>query len=106
MAPPVTEARLLEEILALAARRGVYAVHVPDSRRVRGEPGFPDLFLAGPMAAAAWELKTVGGNLSRHQLRWKYRLEAAGIRYCMIRPADLSNGLVDFEMASLITQPR
>ena len=99
----MTEAELRETVLDRAARAGIYAHAIPDSRRVLGRPGFPDLLLASPKGIRFWELKTTGGNLSRDEQLWKYMLQAAGAAWAVRRPADLGSGQIDFELAELIT---
>lgn len=97
----MTENELLEQLLERARQRGIYARHVPDSRRVLGMRGFPDLVLAGPKGFLVAELKSEGGQLARDQTRWRYRLQANAIAWKLWRPGDLDNGLIGFELDSI-----
>jgi hypothetical protein len=99
----VTEAELRAVVLDRAAAAGIYAHAIPDSRRVLGRPGFPDVLLATPKGIRFWELKTDGGQLSRAETQWKWMLQGAGAAWALRRPADLASGQVDFELAELLT---
>jgi hypothetical protein len=99
----MNEHQLLEEILARAAGHDVFAHAIPDSRRVLGMPGFPDVYLVGLYGIQHWELKSEGGQLSREQRLWKYRLQANSAIHRVRRPADLDSGQIDFELAELVT---
>lgn len=83
----MTEDELLSAVTGCAAGLGVSAFHVPDSRRVVTGRGFPDLVLVGRRCLFA-ELKSADGELSPDQVRWKYKLIAAGQRWVLWRPAD------------------
>lgn len=96
----MTHDELLEAVLQRAAKLEIYALHVPDSRRVRGTPGAPDLFLAGPRGVMWCELKVGNDQLSRNQQRWRYRLQAGGQFWGLYRPEHL--GLIDYELSKLI----
>jgi hypothetical protein len=99
----MTEAQLRELVLDQAARAGIYAHAIPDSRRVLGRPGFPDVLLASPKGIRFWELKTDGGDLSKLERQWKWMLQAAGASWAVRRPADLASGLIGFDLAELQT---
>ena len=84
----MTEAELLERVLAEADRRGIYVLHIPDSRRVMGVAGFPDLLLAGPCGILFRELKSLHGPVSPAQRRWLAALRASGQDARVWRPGD------------------
>lgn len=86
------EADFLRAILDLAHQLGWLAAHHPDSRRLVGDAGLPDLVLAKPGHDPwLWELKTDAGRVSRKQRDWVY---AIGPRALVVRPKDLRSGMV------------
>lgn len=94
----MTEADLLAEVTAMAAERGILALHVPDKlvRSMRPNwAGFPDLLLIG--CDVLWaELKADGraGQLRPSQRIFAYRLAAAGQAFAAWSPADLRAGRI------------
>jgi hypothetical protein len=98
--PHETHDEFLEWALQRAAKLDLFALHVPDSRRVRGTPGAPDLFVVGPRGAVWAELKVGNDRPSRNQNRWGYRLKAAGQFHGVYWPEH--KGLIDYEFSKLI----
>jgi hypothetical protein len=90
----MTEAELEREVLALAAKRELRVLSIPDSRRLITGTGYPDLTIAGRRGVLWRELKTEGGQLSADQRRWKYQLLASGQNWGVWRPRDLAAGEV------------
>ena len=76
----MTEAELINLVIDFAHQRqpAIYVLHFPDSRRIQGDPGLPDLLLLGEYQLIWRELKCDGTELRRHQRAWRWRLTSAG----------------------------
>ena len=84
------ESEVLEAVIDAAVIGGWLVCHHPDSRRMLGHPGFPDLVLAHPTRGLIFvEAKTRAGRLRAGQLRWRSVLEGAGADVRTVRPGDL-----------------
>jgi hypothetical protein len=90
-----------QEIVAKAVALKLPLLELPDSRRLIHGHGWPDLTIIGPRELAFFEVKSEGEKLSREQAALKYRLEATGHYYRVLRPADLARGYVDAELGRL-----
>jgi hypothetical protein len=91
----MTEAELTEAIIALAEEElGLLAHWNPDSRRVRGRKGFPDLVIAGVGGVLFAEVKTGGGETSPDQDLWRWTLHEADQRHVIWRASDWEAGSV------------
>lgn len=97
----MTEAELLGQVVKLAERYRVYLAHWPDSRRMIGVPGYPDVTLAGTSGFMLAELKDQDGEVSPAQRRWKWQLQRCGIRWELWRPADLESGHIEETIKAL-----
>ena len=99
----ISEAALLDAVVAMAKttgwnvyhampsmnRRGAWATHF------RGHKGFPDLVLSHPVGdLVIVELKSEIGRLSDGQHRWLASFEAAGIETHVWRPAQWKDGTI------------
>lgn len=87
----MSEAELLEQVLALARLRGYLGYHT--HRSEHSEAGFPDLVLLKPSRLIFAELKTESGRLTREQRLWLAYLEAVAdhapnIEVYLWRPSD------------------
>jgi hypothetical protein len=98
------ETELQASVEKLADRYHVLYTHTPDSRRVHGLRGYPDITLCGLVVVFA-ELKGDGGTLSPGQVTWKYRLMATGAVWYGWWPADLANGEIERVMRILAPYP-
>ena len=96
----MTEAELLAAVLERCEQLGLAVLHIPDSRKLTHGKGWPDLFITGHLVLAA-ELKDANGRLSREQIRWRYRLQAAGVLFRVWRPADLESGAINFDLEGI-----
>ena len=96
----MTEAQLQAEVLELCGRYGLMALAIPDSRRLQHGKGWPDLVIAGHSLLFA-ELKDESGQLSAGQRRWKWKLQAAGLRWVLWRPCHLASGEIDSELRAI-----
>ena len=76
----MTEKELIKLIIDLAQQQqpAVYVLHFPDSRRIQGDPGLPDLLLLGEYRLIWRELKCDGTELRRDQRAWRWRRTSAG----------------------------
>jgi hypothetical protein len=97
----MTEAELLEEVLAICAENDVLAFHSTDSRRDIGK-GFPDLVCIGRRDILFVELKRFGGYRSPEQTTWGYRIIACGMRYALWTPLDLKRGTIESVIRGLV----
>ena len=87
MADAMTERELRLAIVTAASYNDWLWSYNPDSRRVQGDPGLPDLILARGGVTLAIELKTNAGRFRDGQRRWA---EAMGADlYAAVRADDL-----------------
>lgn len=90
---PITENELQNEVIKLLnARPELVWIHVPDSRKLQGTKGFPDLLIVGPHGILWRELKSRVGKLRSDQVRWKYLLQANRANYAIWTEWDLLSG--------------
>ena len=68
--PPQSEADFKKQVIDTAQALGWLVHSDPDSRQVKGNPGFPDLVLAKNGKVIFAELKRDKGRLSPHQRGW------------------------------------
>lgn len=94
-----SEAQFQDAVLDLARRLGVYAFHVPDSRRC--PPGWPDLTLVGDGGLLFRELKTARGRVRPEQAALGATLTTIGQDWALWRPADLRSGRVLAELQAI-----
>jgi hypothetical protein len=98
----VEETHLNAEVMRLARRYSIRAVHVRDGRGLLGvgTAGLPDWLLVG--REVAWrELKPSYRGLDRDQTAWRYALEGAGQDFAIWRPLDLQTGRIAQELQAL-----
>ena len=103
----MTEKELIKLIIDHAhdQQPAVYVLHFPDSRRIQGDPGLPDLVLLGECRLIWRELKCDGTELRRDQRAWRWRLESAGQDYAEWVPADWRSGQIQAEITVLNLPP-
>lgn len=88
-APPLSEAAFQQQVTDYATLCGWRWTHTPDSRRVQGTPGFPDLVLARGFTLIFAELKTERGRVRPEQTNWINALRWAHGKHVYIwRPSD------------------
>lgn len=80
---------MLDFIEAEAAVRGILTHHCRVGYHCEGNPGLPDLILAGSHRVAFWELKQDYGQLSSAQRQWDWKLRACGYRIRLVTPSEL-----------------
>ena len=104
------EAAFTRAVIGRANSAGLLAHWCPDSRRCAGNPGFPDVLIAGPRGLLLAELKLAGAGTSAEQDLWAWTISeasdarAAGGRplgYELWGPADLQVGIVDRALEQL-----
>jgi hypothetical protein len=85
-----SEAHLQAKIIELCKQLGLLVYSIPDSRRMEGSPGFPDLVIASVDGSGVLfvELKDQAGRLSEKQTIWKWALKASGEAWRLWRPSD------------------
>lgn len=91
----------VELIGAIADKHGCIWNHFPDSRRALGERGFPDLVIAGRGGTLYREIKAAGDKVTADQWRWAGYLVSGGQNWAVWRPADLSSGRIENEIAAI-----
>lgn len=92
----MTEAELQQQIIADCHSRGLWALHVPDSRRLPA--GWVDLIILGRRGSLFVELKSTDGRRSLDQIRVARQLEQAGLTYRLWRPHDYCTGKILAEL--------
>src|SRR5262245_33518396 len=99
----MTERELINRIIdyAHSLTPAVFVLHFPDSRRIQGDPGLPDMLLLGEHRLLWRELKCDGTRLRADQRRWKWRLESAGQDYGEWVPGDWASGVIAAEITAL-----
>lgn len=90
----MTEAELQASEIELAESLGLLVLEIPDSRRLKHGKGFPDLTVLGSSLLHI-ENKSMTGTLSHDQRVWKWRIQAAGLRWVLWRPADWYSGIIE-----------
>ena len=103
----MTEAELINLVIDFAHQRqpAIYVLHFPDSRRIQGDPGFPDLLLVGEYRLIWRELKCDGTQLRGGQRAWKWRLISAREDYAEWVPGDWRSGQIQAEITALNLPP-
>jgi hypothetical protein len=103
----VTEKELIKLIIDFAHQQqpAVYMLHFPDSRRIQGDPGLPDLLLLGEYRLIWRELKCDGTELRGDQRAWRWRLTSAGQDYAEWVPGDWRSGQIQAEITALSLAP-
>jgi hypothetical protein len=103
----MTEAELIKLVIDFAHEQqpAVYALHFPDSRRIQGDPGLPDLLLLGEYRLIWRELKCDGTQLRAAQRAWRWRLQSAGQDYAEWVPGDWRSGQIHSEITALNLPP-
>lgn len=94
----MTEAELDREVRRLIKEHRLWGYHPHDSRR--SAPGWPDWVIVGRRMIYR-ELKGYGGELTHHQRRVGYLIQATGADWAVWRPADLHSGLIGRQLAEL-----
>lgn len=104
MRATMTEAQLQAAVLELAALLGYRRAHFRPAitrsgkwaTHMSGDPGFPDLCLAGRRRLIFAELKSSRGRPSPEQLMWLDALQAVpGVYACVWRPWDWTSGEIE-----------
>ena|SRR5579875_2754954 len=88
----------------LAERYSVRWAYWPDSRKVQGCTGFPDIILCGSHRFMVREIKAGMDTLNPGQTAWRYSLISAGIDWGVWRLADFISGRAEQEMKNLNEQ--
>ena len=103
----MTEKELIKLVIDFAHEQqpAVYVLHFPDSRRIQGDPGLPDLVLRGEYRLIWRELKCDGTELRRDQGAWRWRLTSAGQDYAEWVPGDWRSGQIQAEITALNLPP-
>jgi hypothetical protein len=85
-----SEDHLKAKVIDLCKQLGLLVYSIPDSRRMEGSPGFPDLVIASVDGSGVLfvELKDQHGRLSEKQTVWKWALKASGEAWRLWRPSD------------------
>lgn len=96
----MTHDELITRIGALADEAGVLWCYLPDSTRLRGHRGVPDMILAGPRGQIHAEVKT-GTALEAGQVTWREMLISAGAACPVWHPVHLWDGTINRAIASI-----
>ena len=96
----MTHDELVARIGALADQSGVLWCYLPDSTRLRGHRGAPDMLLAGPRGVIHAEVKT-GTALEADQAAWREMLTVAGAACPVWQPVHLWDGTVNRAIAGI-----
>lgn len=81
----ITENDFTFFLVQYAASKGWFPIHIPDSRRMLGRRGAPDLLLMREDEVLTVELKTETGYLSKYQKMWRANNPE---RYWVWKPRD------------------
>lgn len=92
---------LIDDFGELADKHGVMWTYWPDSRKVQGHKGFPDLILCGEYHCIFREVKDWNDYLRPDQVKWNYRLKGANINIKLWTPRDLKDGSAEREIMDL-----
>lgn len=102
----MSEDDLLRAVVDLAALHRCRLHHQRPARTaggrwrsaVVGDPGWPDLVIAGPAGTLIRELKRQVGRTSPDQVEWIRLLRAGGLDVDVWRPSDLRSGRIPAEI--------
>ena len=85
-----TEAQFTRSVVQLLQLRGWRVAHYPDSRRLQGDKGLPDILAVSGKRGRilALELKVGYRQPTDDQRRWMDDLSAAGCVCAVLRPQD------------------
>jgi hypothetical protein len=97
-----SEHEFCAQVVALARGLGLLAHWCRDSRKCAGDPGFPDLTIAGPGGVLFGECKMPGGETSPAQDHWIWTLWKTGATVMMFRPVALENGVIERTLEQLL----
>lgn len=99
--PSKGETGLRHSVIKLIDERDLWWVYFPDSRKIQGNRGWPDLTIGrqgnlrkGHGRVIYRELKDTDGTLSIGQRKWGSILTGAGHDWAVWRPADLLSGTI------------
>lgn len=98
----MSERELMQLVRDACRWLGLLTYHTRDSRG--GDPGFPDLVIAGPGGFMFRELKSADGRHSRAQLHWQHVLTSAGADIATWRPHQWPEHIMR-ELRQLARQP-
>jgi hypothetical protein len=97
----VNHGQLIGVIVERIHQRALWYMITPDSRKIRGYGGWPDITLMSPYALMLREVKTTG-DILRPMQRWAgNRLLQMGLDWAVWTEQDLQSGRVDAELDSL-----
>lgn len=96
----MTHDELVKRIGALADDAGVLWCYLPDSKRLRGHRGVPDMVLAGPRGLLFAEVKT-GTELEPYQHVWQAMLTKGGTGCAVWHPVALWDGTISRAIGSI-----
>ncbi len=91
----------LVDVADLAGRYRVLWHHCRDGRACAGDPGLPDLVIAGPAGVLFRELKSSRIGMRPEQTQWRLSLRAAGVDFGVWLPSHFRAGVVEREIAAL-----
>lgn len=83
---------------------GLFGYHPRNS--IGSAKGWPDWVILGPCGSLFRELKSQRGTLSIDQRRVGSKLTRAGLNWGVWRPADLLDGTIARQLASITTPPQ
>lgn len=99
------EGQQIERVASLAQEHGVLWHHCTESRLCLGNPGLPDLILAGPGGVMFPELKDDMRHMRPAQTHWRWMLRAGRVNTPIWLPSQFRNGTVEASIAALGVGP-
>jgi hypothetical protein len=101
----MNEGHLLRAVVDLAHLHGCLVHHQRPARTatgwrsaIQGDPGWPDVVIAGPRGLLVRELKTGSARASLDQVAWLSILVRGGVDVAVWRPEDLRSGRIVAEI--------
>ena len=99
------EAEVVAKTLEVLAEYDFRACHLPDSRRLQGDRGAPDIIAVRPPHLVFIECKRqVNIKHPPHQVAWQEDLRDSGAMVWIVQPADLRTGRLALALAGLGTE--
>lgn len=97
----MTHDQIIDAVIWKLKDASAWYMVIPDSRKIRGWGGWPDITIMSPTRIMFREIKTTGDIMRPMQLWVCNRLRQSGLDWDIWTEHDLESGRVDAELATL-----
>lgn len=102
----MSEAQMMSGICDALNTGGWLWSHHPDSRRLAGDPGMPDIIAVGHGDILCIEVKTARGRLSAGQKDWRTEILDTPAEYRLISPLNYDDAITDLAAGRIPPPPK